>query len=334
MHFKNQRILRDLFKYDAHPDVILAAADKIDDETLIIDYVKGHFSDIDLISKLIFKIKDIDFLRQLLENEDSQISQSAARQLVKLKYCLLDISMNYPVKEIRLEAIGQITDKHELVMIAHEADDRDIAIAALNNMVGDKLIRRYLPSRSIITDSFNEIAFRSQLDDLALSKDKEIQLLAISKLNRKEKLDIIIETEKDCELIDAAKKRLNTLWEDIKLIDDENVLNVIADKGDEDIKAAVRAQIEDLMTWRDRISKINDITDINQLKYIANNDYNYYVRCEAEGKLENLLFNVRLDEIKFPQNQEKFKSIALDDTFPSQIRKRAFSNVCDENFKC
>lgn len=333
-HFKNQRILHNLFKYDAHPDVILAAADKVDDETLIIDYIKQHSSDTDLTSKLIFKIKDIDFLRQLLESEESQISKSAARQLIKLKYYLLDIAMNYPAKEIRLEAISQITDKHDLVMIAHESDGPDIAIAALNNMVAEKLIRRYLPSRSIITDSFNEIAFRSRLDDLALSRDKEIQLLAISKLNRKEKLDIIIETEKDCEIIDAAEKRLDTLWEDIKLIDDENVLRVIADKGDEDIKVAVQAQIEDLMTWRDRISKINDITDISQLKYIANNDYNYYVRCEAEGKLENLLFNVRLDEIKFPKNQERFKSIARDETYPSQIRKRAFSNVYDENFKC
>jgi hypothetical protein len=96
----------------------------------------------------------------------------------------------------------------------------------------------------------------------------------------------------------------------------------------------VEAQIDDLKTWRGRISKINDITDIDQLKDIANNDYNYYVRCEAEGKLENLIFNVRLDEIGLTKNQEKFKSIACDETYPSEIRKKAFSNINDKKFHC
>ena len=96
----------------------------------------------------------------------------------------------------------------------------------------------------------------------------------------------------------------------------------------------MKIQIEDLKTWRDRISKINDINDIDQLKDIANNDYNYYVRCEAEGKLENLIFNVRLDEIGLTKNQDKFKSIACDETYPSEIRKKAFSNITDVKFNC
>ena len=42
---------------------------------------------------------------------------------------------------------------------------------------------------------------------------------------------------------------------------------------------------------------------------IAKNDFNYFVRCEAEGKLEKLLFNIRLDEIKNSSNQKKLKEM-------------------------
>lgn len=333
-NFKNQKILHDLIKDDVHPKVILAAADKIDDENPVIEYINEHLDDTELTCKLIFKIKNIDFLYGLTDNENPEIRDSAARRLISLKYHLFNIAMKYPVKEIRIEAIGQIRDKYDLVMIAHNADDRDIAVAALNSLVADKLINKYLPHRSIITDSLNEISFRIQLDDLILSEDMEIRKLAISKLNVKEKLDEIIASNEDGELVDAAKARLDTLWQDIKMVSDEEVLMVIADKGDDDIKSAVEAQIDDLKTWRIRISKINDITDIYELKDIANDDYNYYVRCEAEGKLENLLFDVRMDEVELPENQEKFKRIACDETYPSEIRKKAYSRITDENFNC
>lgn len=333
-NFKNQKILHDLIKDDVHPKVILAVADKIDDENLVIEYMNEHLDDTELACKLIFKIRDRDFLYGLIDNENPEIRDCAARRLIGLKYHLFNIAMKYPVKEIRIEAIGKITNKYDLVMIAHNADDRDIAVAALNSLVADKLISKYLPHRSIITDSLNEISFRIQLDDLILSEDMEIRKLAISKLNVKEKLDEIIASNEDGELVGAAKARLDTLWQDIRMVSDEDVLRVIADKGDDDIKSAVEAQIEDLKTWRIRISKINDITDIDELKDIANNDYNYYVRCEAEGKLENLLFDVRLDEIGLPENQEKFRQIAIDETYPSEIRKKACSKIIDENFNC
>lgn len=333
-NFKNQKILHDLIKDDVHPKVILAVADKIDDENPVIEYMNEHLDDTELACKLIFKIRDRDFLYGLIDNENPEIRDCAARRLIGLKYHLFNIAMKYPINEIRIEAIGKITNKYDLVMIAHNADDRDIAVAALNSLVADKLISKYLPHRSIITDSLNEISFRIQLDDLILSEDMEIRKLAISKLNVKEKLDEIIASNEDGELVGAAKARLDTLWQDIRMVSDEDVLRVIADKGDDDIKSAVEAQIEDLKTWRIRISKINDITDIDELKDIANNDYNYYVRCEAEGKLENLLFDVRLDEIGLPENQEKFRQIAIDETYPSEIRKKACSKITDENFNC
>ena len=331
-HFKNQKILHNLIEEESHPEIILAVADKIDDKRPVMDYVKRHLASDDLIFKLILKITDIDFLSELAFHENRQISCHAARQLIKLKYHLFDIALNHPVKEIRIEAIGQITNRYDLVSIAHKDRDRDIVIAALNSLLADKLINRYLPHRSIITDSLNEIMLRNQLDDLVLNDDIEIQKLAVSKLNRKEKLDEIISSKEDRELVDVARKRLDSLWHDLKLIDDEEVLGVIAQKGDGDIKSAVALQIQDLKTWRDRISKINDISNINQLKDIANNDYNYYVRCEAEGRLENLLFDIRLDEISITQNQEKLKTIADDGSYPLEIRNKAILKITDKNY--
>ena len=326
-HFKNQKILRNLIERQSSPEVILQAFDKIDDENLLIDYLKKHMDFGELTLGLISKVSDIDFLDELARNDNPEISNSAARRLIELKYCLLTIAMDYPLKDIRLEAVSQITDKYDLASIAHDEHDRDIATAALNNIVADRMIKNYLPSKSTGTDSFNETAFRAQLDDLVLNGDKEIQKLAVSKLNLKKSLDEIINGDYDIEIVNVAKRRLDSLWQDLKMIDNEKVLMTIAENGDDEVKSAVEAQIEDLKTWRDRISKINDISDIDELKDIANNDYNYYVRCEAEGRLENLLFDVRLDEINLGQNQEKFKCIADDETFPSEIRKKAISII-------
>ncbi|WP_298523737.1 hypothetical protein [uncultured Methanobrevibacter sp.] len=332
VHFKNQEILRNLIERQTSPKVILVAFDKIEDEHLLIDYLKKHMDLGEITLGLISKVSDIDFLDELSRNENTEISNCAARRLIELKYCLLTIAMDYPLKEIRLEAISQITDKYDLASIAHDESDRDIAIAALNNIVADRLIKNYLPSKSTGADSFNENAFRAQLDDLVLNQDKEIQMLAVSKLNVKKSLDEIINGGYDTEIVDVAKRRLDSLWHDLKMIDNEKVLGIIAENGDDEVKSAVEAQIEDLKTWRDRISKINGISDIDELKYIANNDYNYYVRCEAEGRLENLLFDVRLDEVNLRQNQEKFKCIADDETYPTEIRNRAFLKIIDERY--
>ena len=81
------------------------------------------------------------------------------------------------------------------------------------------------------------------------------------------------------------------------------------------------------------IDEISHISDIEKLKSIIDEDFNYYVRCEAEGKLEKLLFNIRLDEINEKENQDKLMDIAKDDTFPLEIRNKAFSKVSDEKFK-
>ena len=81
--------------------------------------------------------------------------------------------------------------------------------------------------------------------------------------------------------------------------------------------------------FNDNLNKINDI---DTLKDIAKNDFNYFVRCEADGKLEKLLFNIRLDEIGNESNQEKLKAIVNDEDFSFEIRRNAFFKITDEEF--
>lgn len=323
-YFKNQEILQDLIRNEPGEDVVFEAICKIDDDNLLIDYVNRHLSSSNPTFKAISRITDIDFLREMYDCENQEIKLHAAKRMIELKYDLTFIASDSHDKEIRLEAIRAMSDKYMLATIASEAEDRDIAIAALDNIVPEKLISTYLPRRSIITGSLHDIVFKGQLWRLACeNEDMEIRKVAISKLYEKEALDEIINDNLDIELVNAAQKRLDGLWQDIKLIGDEEVLKVIAQKGDDEIKSAVSAQIEDLKTWRNRIAKVNEMTDADQLKDIANNDYNYFVRCEAEGKLENLLFDVRLDEIGLEENQELFIRIANDETYPLEIRKKA-----------
>lgn len=327
-NFENQNILRNLIGIDEGDVIVLEAIGKIDDENVLVDYVKGHPSANDLTFRAISRITDFDFLDKLYDCDDSQIRLHAAKRMIELEYNLASIATRYPDKEIRLEAIRTMSDKYILAKIAGESDDRDIAMAALGNIVPDKIIRQYMPRRSVITGSLEDITFKSQMWRLATkSEDKEIRKSAISRLDEKDVLDEIIENSSNGEIVNTAESRLNSLWQDIKLIDDEDVLNAIAQKGDGEIKAAVSAQIEDLKTWRSRIAEINDITDIDKLKYIANNDYNYFVRCEAQGKLESLIFSVRLDEVKLKQNQDLFRQVADDESYPLEIRKKAESRL-------
>ena len=68
------------------------------------------------------------------------------------------------------------------------------------------------------------------------------------------------------------------------------------------------------------------------LNDIASNDFNRFVRLEAEGKLEKILFHIRLDEIDSKVNQEKLKSIACDDEFSLEIRHEALLKITDNIF--
>ena len=74
------------------------------------------------------------------------------------------------------------------------------------------------------------------------------------------------------------------------------------------------------------------IDEINSLKDIALNDFNYFVRSEAEGRLEKLLFNVRLNEVGTKENQDKFRAIYLDESFPYENRKKALLKIKDKDF--
>lgn len=323
-NFKNQKILHDLIINGDSKAIVFEAIGKTDDEDLLRDYVKMHPSAGELTFRAISRITDFEFLESLYDCEDTQIRLHAAKRMIELKYNLASIAVNFPDRQIRLEAVGAMSDKYMLAKIAAESDDRDIITAALDNIVSEKLIKQYMPQRSLITGSIDEIAFKSMIWKLATkSEDIEIRKSAISKLEEKDVLDEIIENSDDCELVEAAENRLDTLWQDIRLIDDEDVLNVIAQKGDDEIKAAVSAQIEDLKTWKSRIAEITGISDTAKLKDIANNDYNYFVRCEAEGKLESLIFSVRLDEVKLKENQDMFRRIADDESYPLEIRRKA-----------
>ena len=72
--------------------------------------------------------------------------------------------------------------------------------------------------------------------------------------------------------------------------------------------------------------------DISTLKDISQNDFNYLVRSEAEGKLEKILFHIRLDEIGNEFNQEKLKAIVNDEGFSLEIRRKALLKINDEDF--
>lgn len=333
-NFTSQEILKDIIKTETNPDVLLEAVKKLEDESLLADYVKKHPEGNDVVLRAISKIADHDFLVELSENDNSKIRLQTVKRMSELRntsyfydYDLHEIALKEKKTDIRLEAISGIVKRNDLIDIADKLSDRPSRLRALNKITADKLIGNYISNNRFIAESFEDSLARNRLNRMALyDEDGEIRKAAASKLNDKHVLDEIASNDLDDEVRDEAQKRLDSLWEDIKIISSEERLKEIySNCFDEDIQRAVKNQIDDLKTWKIRIGEISEIDDIDELKEIAQNDYNYYVRCEAQAKLESLLFDIRLDEFDAPENIEKLKKIALDESFSQDIRNRAFS---------
>lgn len=338
-HFKNKSILETLLLNEEDRDIHFEAISKTDDDNLLVSYVKGHLDDNRATLNAILKISDIDFLDELCENENPKIRLQAVKRICKLnsikkeyEYILKRIVLNNE-SVIALKAIEGIEGYDKLVLIADGHTDRDVRLSALKRIKPKRLLDNYLfDLYTPVENSLDGLIIQSKLNSIALNDDElEICLVAVLKLNDKSVLDKLINDD-DKRVSKAASTRLNSLFEDIKSINQESILKHLIKSSDADVSYFSQKQLEDLKTWRGRIEKVNEISDIDALKEIANDDFNYYVRCEALGKLEKLLFHIRLDEIGEKYNQDRFKEIANDETFPKEIRCRAILNVLDKHF--
>lgn len=329
-NFKNMKIINDLICESTDFEILFEVVKKTDDEKILMEYVKDN-PDVNEISlNAVSKITDPDFLRGLLLNFDSRVRLQAVRRMAELgnfTSALHDFALTEPDRNICFEAIAAISKTSHLVDIADRLSDRDLRLLALERISEEKLIRNYITRyRSTVWGSLEDVTSRRVLGRIALAdSDADIRRMATSKLSDKEVLDQIAYGDADRSVSKVALQRLESLWSDIKLVSDENILKEIYSNGDEDIRNAVQNQIDDLRTWRQRIREVSATDDVDRLKDIAANDYNYYVRCEAEGKLESILFDIRLDELERPENQKRLSKIALDDGFSLDIRNKAFS---------
>lgn len=332
--FSNQVILKDLILAEDDSEILFYAISKIKDEKVLIDYIKAHLNDSEATLKAILNVKDVEFLRELSQNPNPGIRLHAVKSFSNNfgKECspiLKDIALTDDDSEVCLEATKAIADSHDLVEIANNDGDKEIRMQALMGIPSPRLLDRFLFVRKSNKQSFD---FEQKLKSLALDEgDDEIRQIAISKLDDKEVLDLIVSFKNNDSEI--AKRRLDTLFEDIKRIDNDFLLEKLISSIDSDVSYIAQKTFDDLLNRQKHIDEINRTSDIEKLKSMANDDFNYYVRCEAEGRLEKLLFNIRLDEIYEKANQERLMDIVKDDTFPSEIRNVALSKINDEKFR-
>ena len=335
--FSNQGILKDLISTEDNPEILFLAISKLKDEDVLINYVKAHMNGDKATLKAISKISDVEFLRELSKHPNPEIRLHAVRSFSNdfrddYNSVLREIALTDENYEVCLEAAKIITDSYDLIDIATKSQDKKTRITALARIPASRLLDNFLFVHHPVMESLEDTRLRVGLRHLALDEgDDDIRCLAISRLNDKKILDHIISLENDDSPI--AQKRLDTLFEDIKRIDNELSLKDLISSDDSDVSYVAQKTLDDRANSQKHINRINEITDVEELKRIINEDFNYYVRCEAEGKLENLLFNIRLDEIGKKENQDKLKSIVMDETFPLEVRNKAFSKITDSKFK-
>ena len=333
-HFSNQEILKGLILSEDNRDIVFCVVSKIRDEDVLIEYIRTNLDDGRATLQAILKVNDVELLKELSMHSNPKIRLYAVKSFTnnfKDQYnsILRDIALTDENKDVCLEATGAITNPYDLMEIADKNDDGDIRSLALKIIPTSRLLDNFLFVHNSNRQSLN---FKQKLKSLALNEvDDEIRHIAISKLDDKETLDNISSLEKDDSEI--AQRRLNSLFEDIKRIDNELLLKKLISSGDSDVSYIAQKTFDDWINSQKHIDEISRISDIEKLKSIIDDDFNYYVRCEAEGRLERLLFNIRLDEINEKANQDKLMDIVKDETFPLEIRNKAFSKVNDEKFR-
>ena len=296
------------------------------------EYIENNLEYNEVIVKAISRVGNLNVLEELCSHPDSRIRLEAIKRISKFNDnddLLLSIALAESDEKTCLEAINSMNIRNGLIEVADRSQEKNIRLAALDRIKAKRLLDNY--REPIIHNSLADLPFEAALKFMALhADDLEIRKVAASKLNDKPDLDEIVYRGDAASPV--AQDRLDALFEDIKRIDNEFILKELIHCSDKDVSDMAQATLDDLNAWEVRIAEINEINDIDTLKDISKNDFNYFVRCEAEGKLEKLLFNIRLDEIGNSYNQEKLKSIVRDEDFSFEIRQKALIKITDETF--
>lgn len=330
--FKNQEILDELILNESNPKVLFEIVSKIQNQELLSRYVGDHLDYNEVIVKAISRLHNNVLLEKLASHPQYQIRFEAVKKISKLKNrdeLLRDIALTELCEDICVVVVGSMNIRNDLIEVADKRREKNIRIKALNQIKPKRLLDNF--TGSIIRNSLADLQFEFVLEKMALNdSDDDIRKLATSKLND-ERILYEISSGGDVNSIDA-QIRLDSLFEEIKRIDNNLILKQLADCNDTKVSSMAKDRLDDLKTWKSRIAEINEINDINTLKDISQNDFNYLVRSEAEGKLEKILFHIRLDEIGNESNQEKLKAIVNDEGFSQEIRRKAILKINDEEF--
>ena len=328
--FKNQEMLDGLILNESNPKVLFEIVSKIQNQELLSRYVEDHLDYNEVIVKAISRLHNMVLLEKLASHPQYRIRFEAVKKISKLKNqdeLLRDIALTETCEEICVVAVGSMNIRNDLIEVADKRREKNIRIKALNQIKPKRLLDNF--TGSIIRNSLADLPFEFALEKMALNdSDDDIRKLATSKLND-ERILYEISSGDDVNSIDA-QIRLDSLFEEIKRIDNDLILKQLADCNDTKVSSMAKDRMDDLKTWKSRIAEINEINDINTLKDISQNDFNYLVRSEAEGKLEKILFHIRLDEIGNESNQEKLKAIVNDEGFSQEIRRKAILKINDE----
>ena len=331
-HFTNQKILDELIVTKTSPEIFFEAISKIENQDVLEDYILNHLQHDEITAKAISRVDDTDFLRDLSTHPDSGIRLEAVKRISKFGDAdgiLRDIALTEDNEEICLKAVSAMKIRNDLIEVAKSRHEKNIRISALRHVADKRLIYNYFKSDIAHSGEYTPAEFA--LNEMALEdNDDDVKIISTGKVMDKELLDYIAADE-DVNRFEA-QKRLNSLFEDIKQIEHKQILSRLIQSPDKDISSVAQATLDDLDLWEDRLSKVNEIDDINTLKDIARNDFNYFVRMEAEGKLEKMLFHIRLDEIDLESNQEELKAIASDEEFSREIRCSALLKIIDHAF--
>ena len=331
-HFTNQIILNDLISIETSPKILLEAISKIESQSILKSYILNHLEYDEIIVKAISRIDDVDFLKDLSTHPDSGIRFEAIKRISQFSdvdWVLRDIALTENNEKICLKAISAMKIRRNLIEVAENRHEKNIRMSALKQVKEKRLIYSYL--KYGIADSLEDVTFEYALKEMAMKDDDEdIRKIAVSKVMDKEFLDGIAIGD-DVNRFEA-QKRLNSLFEDIKRIENKQILSRLIQTSDRDVSSIAQFTLDDLDLWEDRLSKVNEIEDIDTLKDIARNDFNYFVRMEANGKLEKILFHMRLDEIGLESSQKELKAIASDDEFSLEIRRNALLKINDYDF--
>lgn len=187
----DQKSLAEIAKYAKNIDIRMIATKRLSDQNTLIEIAKNSKED-NIRKVALQKITDQNVMANIAKNDKSYSIRKLVYQNSEFKEtqkALADIAKNDPKRDVRLSALGKISDQDVLFEIANEVISSDWSLDAIEKLTDQNKLayfatnERYQYIIKVREKSISRLTDQKVLQEIVMSdKDKSIKRYAFNNL--------------------------------------------------------------------------------------------------------------------------------------------------------